>query len=99
MIRGTTPTHIFTTDVDLSDAEAIYVTYAQGSKKIEKQKDDLTFTDTGFELELTQEETLDFKAGRIDVEVQIRAKYADGTAIASNIIDIPVSRIIKGGVI
>ena len=38
MIRGTTPTHVFTTDVDLSDATVVYVTYAQGSKKLEKQK-------------------------------------------------------------
>lgn len=99
MIRGTTPTHVFTTDVDLSDAEVIYVTYAQGSKKIEKVKDDLNFTDKGFETKLSQEETLDFKAGSIDVEVQVRARYADGTAIASNVIKVPVSKIIKGGVI
>jgi len=99
MIRGTTPTHVFTTDVDLSDAEVVYVTYAQGQKQLEKTKDDLTFTDTGFELELTQQETLGFKSLGTNAEVQIRARYADGTAIASNVIVVPISKIIKGGVI
>lgn len=99
MIRGTTPTHVFKTDVDLSDAEVVYVTYGQGNKQLEKTKKDLTFTDTGFEVKLTQAETLGFKALGINAEVQIRARYADGTAIASNIIVVPVSKIIKGGVI
>lgn len=97
MIRGTTPTHVFKTDADLSDAEVVYVTYQQGSKKLEKTKEDLTFTDTGFELKLTQAETLGFKSGGINAEVQIRARFADGTAVASNVIVVPVSKIIKGG--
>ena len=42
MIRGTTPTHVFRTDADLSDAEVVYVTYQQGSKKLEKTKENLT---------------------------------------------------------
>lgn len=99
MIRGTTPTHVFKTDVDLSDADVVYVTYKQGQKTLEKEKGDLKFTDSGFELELTQEETLSFKSNGINAEVQIRARYADGTAIASNVIVVPVSKIIKGGVI
>ena len=99
MIRGTTPTHIYKTDADLSDAEVVYVTYQQGNRVLEKTKDDLTFTDTGFELKLTQDETLKFKAGVIDAEVQIRARFADGTAVASNVIPVPISKIIKGGVI
>lgn len=99
MIRGTTPTHVFTTDVDISDADVVYVTYAQGQKKLEKQKSDLTFTDTGFEVRLTQKETLDFKSTGMNAEVQIRARWGDGTAVASNVIVVPVSKIIKGGVI
>ena len=99
MIRGTTPTHVFTTDVDLSDASVVYVTYAQGSLKLEKTKDDLTFTDKGFEVKLSQKETLAFKAMGASAEGQIRARYEDGTAVASNVIVVPISKIIKGGVI
>lgn len=99
MIRGTTPTHVFTTDVDISDAEVVYVTYMQGNKKLEKTKEDLTFTETGFEVKLTQKETLDFKAMGMNAEVQIRARFEDGTAVASNVIVVPISKILKGGVI
>ena len=44
MIRGTTPTHHFICNADLSDAEVIYVTYQQGTKVLEKEKSDLSFT-------------------------------------------------------
>ena len=53
----------------------------------------------GFEVKLSQEETLGFKSTGIDAEVQIRARWEDGTAVASNVIVVPVSKIIKGGVI
>ena len=34
MRRGTTPTHIFLTDIDLTDAEVIYLTYQMNGKTI-----------------------------------------------------------------
>ena len=98
MIRGTTPTHIFDTDISLVEAEVIYVTYKQGKVILEKTKDDVRVTENQLQVELTQEETLMFATNR-EAEVQIRAKFADGTAVASNVSQIIVAPIIKEGVI
>lgn len=98
MIRGTTPTHIFDTDISLVDAEVIYVTYKQGRVILEKTKDDVRVTENQLQVDLTQEETLMFATNR-EAEVQIRAKFADGTAVASNVSQIIVAPIIKEGVI
>lgn len=98
MIRGTTPTHIFDTDISLVEAEVIYVTYKQGKVILEKTKDDIRATENQLQVDLTQEETLMFATYR-EAEVQIRAKFADGTAVASNVSQIIVAPIIKEGVI
>lgn len=100
MRRGTTPTHIFTSDIDLTDAEEIYITYKQGCKKIEKTKDDIIeLTPDTVKVELTQEETLMFSSCKDDVEIQFRVKFPGGKAPASNIVTAPVERILKEGVI
>ena len=97
MIRGTTPTHVFETDVDLSGAEEIYVTYRQGGMTVEKTMADCVVTPESVSVELTQAETLLFRVGGFNVQVQIRAKFPDGSALASNIIPISVSPILKEG--
>ena len=98
MRRGTTPTNTFTVDVDLRQATALYVTYKQNSRVIlEKTLEDATITETSVAVTLTQEETLAFSKGT--VSIQIRAKFADGAAIASNIITSSVDQILKDGVI
>lgn len=95
--RGTTPTHVFNVDVDLTDATIIYITYEQGDEiKIERTKEDITVTDKTLTVKLTQEETLAFSEGKA-VRIQIRAKFGDGTAVASNIINTSVREIIKEG--
>ena len=99
IIRGTTPTHVFNTDVDLSDCEEIYVTYAQkGTVIINKYIDDLELTSETVAVTLTQTDTLKLDTV-YNVEIQIRALFDDGTAIASNIIAVDVKRILKDGVI
>lgn len=99
MRRGTTPTHEFVVDVDMTSATAIYITYKQREKVIlEKNIDDITVTDTKLMVTLTQEETLMFNINNI-VEIQIRAKMDTGEAIASNIIKTSAQRILKEGVI
>lgn len=98
MRRGTTPTNTFTVDTDLTTAVAVFVTYRQGGQVlVEKSIDDLTITSTAVEVTLTQEDTLAFAHGT--VQMQIRAKFRDGAAIASNIIIAPVDQILKDGVI
>ena len=98
MRRGTTPTNTFTVDTDLTNAVAVYVTYSQGKNVIiEKSMEDLTITSTKVEVTLSQEDTLAFSGGA--VQIQIRAKFGDGSAIASNIIMASVDQILKDGVI
>ena len=100
MRRGTTPKHIFTTDVDLTDAEVIYITYKQGGQVV-AEKELADFNEVSPEeiaVELTQEETLAFSEYS-EVYIQIRARFADGHAVASNIMKVPAEAILKEGVI
>lgn len=98
MKRGTTPTNIFNVNVDLTGAEVIYVTYKQSdSVVVEKEKGDCTVTSESISVMLTQEDTLKFNTG--PVEIQIRARFPNESAIASNIMKTTVTRILKGGVI
>lgn len=98
-IRGTTPTHVFNTDIDLTTAAAVYVTYKQdGITIMEKDKGELEITNDKITYKLAQEETLIFRP-TASVKIQIRAKFADGTAVASNVISASISDILKEGVI
>ena len=99
IIRGTTPTNIFNVNVDLTEAEDIIISYAQkGSVVINKMIDDIDVTEEAISTTLTQTETLKFDAA-YDVEIQIRALFDDGTAIASDIITVDVGKILYEGVI
>ena len=97
--RGTTPVNTFEVDVDLRNAEVVYLTYKQGNKTIlEKTKEELTITENEVSIRLTQEETLAFKTTQ-NVEIQFRARFPDEDAIKSNIINTTAERILKEGVI
>ncbi len=100
MIRGTTPTNTFTVDMDLRTADVIYITYKQGcTVVVERTKDQLdSITATELTLTLTQEETLKFNEGGF-VAIQIRARFSNGLAVASNIIKTTAGEILKDGVI
>lgn len=101
MRKGTTPIHHFTVDLDLTTATEIYLTYKQGCKEIiEKTKKDMTITPDTVEVTLTQQETLAFSTCDLNhdkVEIQFRAKFTDGSAVASNIMTATVLKILKGG--
>ena len=97
MRRGSTPTHVFTVDLDLTDAN-IYVSYEQdGRVIIEKTGEDLTVTPNSVTTSLTQEDTLSFHPG--EVLIQLRYVKPSGEADASNILRAQFERIIKDGVI
>lgn len=97
--RGTTPYNYFDVPVDLTDAAVIYVTYAQGGcTVIEKTIEDLTVTAEEISLQLSQTDTLAFDS-KLPVDIQIRARFADGNAIESTIMRTSVDRILKDGVI
>lgn len=100
MIRGTTPTNIFNTDISLADAEVIHITYQQGCKKVIQitDLDRMTVTDESISVTLTQHETLALKDAS-QVRIQIRAKFPDGTAVACKVITASVGEILEEGVI
>ena len=98
MIRGTTPVHVFNTDIDLTEAEEMYITYKQyGQVVLEKTIDDISITSTKLTVYLSQEDTLKF--GAADVEMQVRAKFPSGNTIVSNVITDAVTDILKEGAI
>lgn len=100
MRRGTTPTHTFTTDIDLSGADVLFITYQQnGHNLLEKNIDDVTFVTEeetyAVQVTLTQEDTLLFCA-TMPVSVQIRARFGN-SAVASQIIKTSAEAILKEG--
>ena len=105
MTRGTTPTHTFTLPDDLTSAtiSALYITYAQGSKTVlEKTISDVTINGGVITCTLTQADTLKFEVldqhcGCDKVAIQVRMKTSDGTAMASDIMRIPVMDVLKDG--
>ena len=97
--RGTTPTHVFNTSLDLTGATKLYITYAQrGANLIEKDLEDCTVTSSSVTVVLTQEESLKLDP-KSEVEIQIRALISGDVAVASNIIKTEAGKILKGGVI
>lgn len=96
MYRGTTPTNVFRTDVDLENASVLFVSYKQNGKVVlEKSLEDVSVKKTLVTVNLTQKETLLFQDGI--VTIQIRAKFPDNTAIASNLIRTTAKEIVKDG--
>lgn len=100
MRRGTTPTLAIHVDQDLSGCE-VYVTLAQRGKQITKRESDFDMKVSGgattINLTLSQAETLSFTAERGSaVEVQVRY-VKDGRACATDIVSVPVTRILKEG--
>ena len=72
MRRGTTPTHTFDIPMTKEEIRNLRITYAQNGKVVlEKKLDEVTIQDEQIVLNLTQEETLKFKAN-VYAYVQIR---------------------------
>lgn len=96
--RGTTPQNTFEVPIDLTTCDVIYITYSQyGATVFEIEKDDIEVSADKLVVSLTQEQTLALKKGA--VSIQIRARYPDGTAVASDIINTTTEEILKDGVI
>lgn len=95
MIRGTTPTHIFTIPFDTDSVKEILLTYAQNTytKKenvlFEKTTADCVLDGNQIRVELTQEETFMFECKSI-AQVQLRILTKAGKALASDVLKIPV---------
>lgn len=103
MIRGTTPTHIFTGIPFSSDeTQEIWVTYSQNGKEVlnydkskivwaQPKEGESTYT---INIGLEQADTLKFVPGA--ASVQIRIVNTSNTALASQEMTFKVIRVLKG---
>lgn len=101
MTQGTTPTLVFELDIEPGTLVSLYLTFRQGyGREVTRREDSITADNDAKTLTvtLTQEETLKFEEGG-NVEIQLRAVTTTGAALASNIVALPVERILLGGVI
>lgn len=102
--RGTTPSITLNlTGVDLSDASiwpTVIVTVENGCNSFDVTRDKLviakTYAGCAVTFSLTQAQTLAMDWPRPTL-VQLRAKDADGHAIASEVASVEVRDVIKGG--
>lgn len=94
MRRGSTPTHTFTLTLDADWIDKVRVLYSQNNELVfRKEGDKVTVDGQKVIVELTQEDTLRFSEGI--VEVQLRVNTTGGKSIPSQIYSIPVSRLLE----
>lgn len=106
LIRGTTPSigfHI-KTELDLNNVAEIWITFKTrpGIPKVHEKTYTIEDVDIDAEnkvinLFMPQEDTLEFED--VPYEIQIRLRMNDDMAFASKIIDEPIGRILKDGMI
>ena len=101
MIRGTTPTLIFTisSSIDFSAISEAEIYCKTISKLITKTKDEMSINATAktISVTLTQEETLALCIG--ECMVQLRVLMSDGTAMATKAQTVRIDQILKAEVI
>lgn len=86
MMKGTTPTHVFTLPVNVDVIKTIRIIYAQGGvERVTKSTEDCTMEGNRVTVKLTQEDTFAFMEDEC-VEVQVRVLTTSGDALASRII-------------
>ena len=90
--RGTTPTFKFTVpdEIDLTQANNVYVTFYYKGETLTKTGNALTVTAHEVDVFLTQQETLSFPVGNI--EVQINWTTNGGMRYASEIETVAITR-------
>lgn len=99
MIRGTTPTHIFTIPFATNIISCVRIIYAQNDEVLfEKQTADCTLGEQTISTTLTQEETLLFDCKYL-VQIQLRILLNDGSALASKVNYISLEKCLSNEVI
>lgn len=85
MVRATTPIitlRIKNDEIDLNQAEVIFVSIVQGKTTIELKKEDLLEINKNIiKFCLTQEQSLSLNE-KIDVEIQVNWTYLDGNNVS-----------------
>lgn len=99
MYRVTTPTHTFTLPIETSTCSAVQVTYEQGKNELVKLYKNgelpsgMVLDGKNVIIVLTQEETKQFKVGK--VSVQLRVLTTSNEAFASKMFKIPVTDVLN----
>lgn len=97
MFIATTPTLKFTLPFSTGTIAAGYITIAQsGSNIIEKPLSGWTCDGSTVTVKLTQKETM-LLIPDANVEIQMRIRLNDGTAMASKIFNLTAERVLKDG--
>lgn len=85
MIRGTTPTHVYTLPFDVEKVRKLRIIYSQsGNEKVVKTEAHCTLAGNTATVRLTQEDTLAFSSDDF-VLIQLRVLTPEGDALASNV--------------
>lgn len=96
MRRGTTPIiDIHISGIEPADVEKAYVTIQQGGKQ--QTYETLPDVNGDISLHMSQEDTLQFSAGK--VSLQIKIKMVDGSVVASRIYTKNIDDILNAEVI
>lgn len=99
MIRGTTPTFCLKMNRRIDGYEEISVAFSQKhSLVLEKATKDCHVDGNYLVIGLSQEETLRFSSG-IPTSIQVRVRFNEMNAIASNVIMIDTKKILREGVL
>lgn len=99
MIRGTTPTLCFKTPYDADMVESGYITFTmRGDMALDVplSNESVSVGDNVISLTLTQSQTLSFDPQATTL-VQLRLVLADKSVVASNIVNVPVGKVLKDG--
>nr|DAF77979.1 MAG TPA: hypothetical protein [Caudoviricetes sp.] len=97
MRRGTTPTIKLIVDgLSKLELRTAVLTIKQRAVVIERTLDQMTIKTDSLAVTLTQKDTLALMPG-IDAEVQLRCLTLSGTAYASDVLQLPVEKILKDG--
>lgn len=105
LIRGTTPTITFeiTSEIDLTTLTEIWFTVADSkttaevTKKLSENQVSVDNEEKTITAHFSQEDTLSFKSKTVDI--QIRAITDEDAAVATDIMSVELSQVLKGGVI
>ena len=98
MTRGTTPTFIITVkDLDTLQNNSVYITFKQSDVCLTLKDKDITIEENRISAYLTQEQTLQFRKKK--KKMQVRGIDMNGTAWASNIVNVPVNQVLCGEVL
>lgn len=99
MIRGTTPTHIFTIPFDTDTIADLRISYAQcGKEVVVKTLKDAKLNGATITVDLTQEDTLKFDCSK-QVLMQVKVLTLGGEVLSSDIIVVNVGQCLNSEVL